>query len=588
MASEDVTRRLTTIVAADVVGYSRLTAGDEENTIAGLAGHRRELIDPLIAEHRGRIANTAGDSLLIESQSVVEAVRCAVDIQCGMFRRNDGIPPDSRINFRIGINLGDVIARDGDLLGDGVNVAARLEALAPAGGICVAEDVYRQIKNKADLRFLDLGEKELKNIPNAVRVYSVELGDGDYAPGPASSVASEPAARPAIAVMPFQNMSGDPDQEYFSDGLTEDIITALSAYRTFPVVARNTVFTYKGKPANAKMIAADTGARYVLEGSVRKGNNRVRIATQLIDVSTGHNLWGEKYDRNFDDVFEIQDEITQRIAAIVEPELTRAEGRRAAAKKPANMDAWDCFQRGKAQRHEYTKEGIALARAMFERAVELDPSYGPAYSGLSSTHQLDILLDHTEDRAKSITLQLKAARKTVDLDDSDWGAHTNLAYAYRWARQHGLAAAEAERAVELNPNNAAASAALGIMLDLSGRPEEGISFLEKAIRLNPRDPNLHFYMALLARSYLNARRYDSAVDWARKAIHRLPDHARAHAILAASLAHLGQTEAARTALAECERLKPGFAKRWILQDAYKDPADNEHMLAGLRAAGCDV
>ena len=357
------------------------------------------------------------------------------------------------------------------------------------------------------------------------------------------------------------------------------------AWRTFPVIARNSVFTYKGKAVKVQQVAKDLGVRYVLEGSVRKGGNRVRITAQLIDARTGHHLWSEKFDRDLDDIFEVQDEITQLIAAIVDPELSRAEGKRSATKKPKSLDARDCYQRGMSLLYEHTKEGNNQARQMFAQAIKIDPTYATPFVGLAYSHQLDILMEYTESREDSIDELFKAARQAIALDDMDSMAHVMMCFACRWARKHDLAISEAKKAVELNPSNAVAHIHLGNMLDLAGHPNEGIANMTKGLQLNPQDPRMNLILSLLARAYLNARRYEDAMEWASKSIHHRPDDPRAPAVLAISLAHLGQREEAHAALDACERVRPGFAERWAFLREYRNSADNEHILEGLRKAG---
>ena len=578
MAKERVQRRLAAILAADVAGYSRLMGKDEEGTLATLKAYR-EVIDGLIAGHEGRVFGSAGDSVIAEFASAVEAVRCAVNIQRDLEERNADLPDDHRMRFRIGINLGDVMVDGNNLLGDGVNIAARVEGLAEPGGICISGAVFQQVKKRLDLAYEDLGEREVKNIAEPVSIYLVRIAKPVSPPSPAL-----PNTPPSIAVLPFENMSGDPEQEYFADGLTEDIITALSLWRSFPVIARHSTFTYKGKSVRVQQVAEELGARYVLEGGVRKAGRRVRITAQLIDAETGHHVWAQKFDRDLEDIFAIQDEVTQRIVAIVEPELERAEQKRSVAKKPTDLDAWDNYQRGMAFLYQYTKKGNRRARKMFARATKLDPSYSQPFIGLAYSHQLDILNEYTESREHSIDKLFGAARQAIALDDKNSMAHLMLGFACRWARKHDMAIAEAEKAVELNPSNAFALFHLGNVLDFGGNPDEGIKAIKKGFQLNSRGPRIHYDMSLLARAHLNARRYEDAVEWARKAIHHLPDHARAHAILAIGLAHLGRLAEARVALDECERVGPGFAKRWALLRQYRNPADNEHILEGLRKA----
>jgi adenylate cyclase len=574
-------RKLAAILVADVAGYSRLMSQDEAGTLEALGEHRRELIDPAIAGHNGRLVKLMGDGLLVEFASVVDAVTCAVAIQRGMAGRNENVPPDRRIEFRIGINLGDVIVEGADLYGDGVNIAARLEGLAEPGGICLSRQAFDQVEGKLDLGFTDLGEHMVKNIARPIRVYRVDLAKihADTVP---ESTADAMMARPAVAILPFTNLSRDPEQEYFSDGLTEDLITALAAWRSFPVIARNSSFVYKGPAVDVKRVGRELGARYVLEGSVRKAGNRIRVTAQLVDAETGHHVWAERYDRALEDVFELQDEITRRIAPIIAPELEQTELRKSTAKRSESLTAWDCYLRGAALLHAYTCESNADARAMFERAIALDPHYSEAWTGLAYSHLRDIDLGCTGDREASLAMGFEIVRRAVTLDDASSAAHLCLGQAYVWAEQYDLAIAETEAAVELNPNNARACMALGNRLDLAGRTEEGISQMERSLQLNPRDPNRFVYMGYLARAYVRLGDYETAAKRAREMVRLRPDHADAYYRLAISLGHLGRADEARAALAECERLRPGFLGQRAAWRPYPDAASNDHFFAGLR------
>ena len=584
MAEERVERKLAAILVADVAGYSRLMGDDEVGTRARFNAHLNELIEPAIASRRGRIVKTMGDGLLVEFASVVDAVQCAVEIQKSMVERNADEPNDRRIVFRIGVNLGDVIIEGDDIHGDGVNVAARLEGVAEPGGICISGTVHESVRNKLDVVFVDLGEQSVKNIADPVRVFRADL-DEVRRETDASAEADAIFRRPAVAVLPLRNLSGDPDQEYFADGLTEDIITALSLWRSFPVIARNSTFSYKGQSPDIRRVGEELGARFVIEGSVQKAGNRIRVTVQLIDAETGHHVWAERFDRELDDIFALQDEITQRVAATVEPELGRFEQKRLAAKHPTSLDAWDYCQRGMYLLYKFTKEDIEEARDVFLRAIELDPTYSQTHTGLAYSHHLDILHAYSDSRKNSIEQLMKHARQGVALDDTDSYAHVIMSFAYRWAGQHDLAIAEAERAIELNPNDAWAIGTLGNVLDLAGRPQDGIPYLKQHLRLNPRDVHIHFMMTILARAYLNSRDYQSAEEWARRAINRDPNHARAHLVLASSLGHLGKSREASEVLDECNRVNPDFVSRWMQWREYRNDVDNDHILDGLRKAG---
>ena len=386
MAEGRTQRRLAAVFVADVVAYSRLMAADEAGTLAALKAHRKELIDPTTAEHGGRIVKLMGDGALVEFASVVDAVECAVAVQRGMAERNHGIPEDRRIVFRIGINLGDIILDGDDIYGDGVNLAARLEGLAEPGGICISNSAREQVLGKVPLSFADLGEQRVKNIERPVRVYCVVM---DGTPAAATAASPEPPDKTSIAVLPFTNMSGDPEQEYFADGISEDIITALSKISQLFVIARNSSFTFKGKSVRIQEVSSDLGVRYVLEGSVRKAGNRVRITSQLIDGETGGHLWAERFDRDLTDIFAMQDEVTREIVTALALKLTEGDRQRLTREHTDNMEAYDCFLRGREQLWRLTAETNAQARTLLERAVELDPNFASAFAYLAAVHLVD-------------------------------------------------------------------------------------------------------------------------------------------------------------------------------------------------------
>jgi len=580
-------RRLAAILAADVVGYSRLMGADEEATLSTLDAYRR-VIDGLIGSHRGRVFGTAGDSVIAEFASPVEAVRCAVEIQQQIEDCNRVLPERRIMRFRIGVNLGDVLVKGKDLLGDGVNIAARLEGLSDPGGICISGAVFDQVEGKIDLNFDDLGAQEMKNIAKPMRVYRVRFDETGSAKGVSASDSLTLPDKPSIAVLPFTNMSGDPEQEYFADGLTEDIITALAAWRSFPVMARNSAFVYKGRAVDSKQVGRELGVRYILEGSVRKTGNRVRITAQLIDASTGHHVWAERLDRDIEGVFQLQDELTLRIATTVEPQLRQAERERSVSKTTEDLSAWDCYLRGRSYLHQMSEEGNVSARRMFERAIELDSTYGEAFAALAHSHLRDILIEVAESRENSIAEAFAAACRAVTLSDASAYAHSILAQVHLWQNEHRLAVAETERAVELNPYNADLLHSLGNRLDLAGDGEAGIAKMEEAQRLYPQDPDLHLAMTFLARAYLNARQYEHAVEVAQKAVDRRPDSPHAHYILAMSLGHLGRRDEARAAFDACERLHPGFANKRADWQPYPEPAKNQHLRDGLHKAGLPV
>ncbi|MDX1710357.1 MAG: adenylate/guanylate cyclase domain-containing protein [Rhodovibrionaceae bacterium] len=579
-------RRLTTVLAADVVGYSRLMGQDEDATLDALKALRKELVTPLIQEHGGRTVKLMGDGLLAEFGSVAGAVKCAIAIQTGVQQRNQSVDPEREILLRIGINPGDVIVEGRDIYGDGVNIAARLEAMAPPGGICISGAAYDTVEGKLDCDFEDLGPQRVKNIAKPVRAYRVAAVQKESGRPAESEIFSAILARPAVAVLPFDNMSGDPDQEYFSDGLSEDLITALAHWRSFPVIARNSSFAYKGKSMDVKQIGRELGARYILEGSVRKSAARVRITAQLIDTTSAHHVWAERYDRKFEDIFDLQDEITKRIVATVEPALDKAELRRSKAKPPDNLDAWDFCLRGRAYMHEWRPEATAKARDMFQRAIELDPDYSEAHADLAWTHSRDLLVESTRDRKASAAKMYEAARRAVELDDASALARYRLSSAHIWRDEHDLALAEGRRAVELNPMHAVARHALANKLDLVGDPQ-GIPMMIEAEQLNPRDPQRNMQLTFLARAYVNAGDYEKAVQCAKEALQVHPDFPNAYYILAVAYGHLGEREKARAALEECDRAQPGFSERRSGWAPYVDPASNEHLHEGLRKVGLE-
>ena len=588
--ARDMKRKLVAILAGDVVGYSRLMAEDEELAIQNWTTTRAYICD-VVEDFQGRLFNTAGDSVVFEFASVLEALRCAVEIQLFLREVNEGVAEARQMKMRFGLHLGDVVVDRENYLGDGVNVAARLESQAAPGGICVSEVVFGNVAASSEFQFENLGELELKNIARPMRVYRVLLNGAE----PSASARTEaPAAagnaedQAAVAVLPFDNMGGDPKDDYFVDGLTEDIITALAAWRSFPVIARNSTFAYKGKSPDVRVAAQDLGARYVLEGSIRKSGTRVRVNVQFIDAENGHHLWAEKFDRDIEDIFDLQDEITNHIAATVAPELEKAEWERALAVRPKDMTAWACCLQGRALMAEFSRETNGRARSLFQEAIALDPAYGTAYVGLAYSYHRDLWFEYAESRAETIRALLEAARQGVKLDEGNSEAHCILGFGLIWARKFNLAIAAGEQALQLNPSNAVAMAQLGIAQSFNGRPQDGIRNLEGSMRLNPQDPRIHFTLAMLARAHLNARDPEAALHWAETAIRRRADYPLSHLVRASVLGHLGRRGEARAELAECERLDPGFATRWALRPMYKDPADDLHFLEGLREAGMDA
>lgn len=582
-------RKLVAIMACDIVGYSRLVSHRESDTIEGVQACF-EYIRECVGDHAGRAFNSAGDSLLAEFGSVVDAVNCTLGICEFLEEINAGTAAEHQLQMRFGVHLGDVMVNDGDLLGDGVNIAARLEALAPPGGICVSETVHNNVVGRVDVAFRDLGERELKNIARPVHVYCVCNEDKPGAQMPDTAKPERPPASdvPAVAVLPFDNLGGGPGDDFFTDGLTEDIITALAAWRTFPVIARNSTFAYKGQSPDVRKVAEDLNARYVLEGSVRKAGSRVRINAQLIDAETGHHIWAEKFDRDIDDLFELQDEITHYLAAIVEPEINKTEQRRITPDRPNSLAAWELYQRGMAFLDRWTQEDNERARGMFRQAIDLDDRYAQAFTGLAYTHHRDIWFGYATDRDASIAAQLDAASKATSLDDGDSQAHCMLGFGHLWSRDYDRAIAEGERAIALNPSNFVALSQLGLALNYAGDPLKSIAILERAIVINPRNPRLHFVLSSLARSHLNARHPEEAAAEARRALTHHAGYPLALTILASALGHLGEADDAAKALERCEQSQPGFAADWARTRMYKKLDDDVYFLEGLKAAGLDT
>ena len=567
-------RKLTAILSADVQGYSRLMGEDEEATIRTLTAYR-EVMATLIAQHRGRVVDSPGDNLLAEFASAVDAVRCAVEIQRELKVRNATLPSERRMEFRIGINVGDVVIEGERLYGDGVNIAARLEALAEGGGICIAGTVYDQVENKLSLGYEYVGEQRVKNIAKPVRVYRVveqeESTPTPFLPWP---------DKPSIIVLPFVNLSQDPEQEYFSDGITEDIITDLSKISSLFVISRNSAFTYKGKAAKAQDVSRETGVRHLLEGSVRKSGNRVRISAQLIDTTTGYHLWAERYDRELQDIFAVQDEVTQKIVAALQVKLTEGEHQRLQRPHTNNLDAYEHFLRGLECYWQRTKEMTAQARQLFERAIELDPDFATAHAWLSRTYVVDWVFLWNED-PQSLERALALAQRAVVLDDSLPVAYQTLAYMFLLTKQFDQAIAAAERAVALDPNNADACSSLGEVLSCTGRAQEAVGLVEKAMRLDPLYPAS--YLFALGQAYYLTGRYEEAISAFKRLLTRNPHHSHGRILLAITYGELGRTEEARGELSARGDPDPSYSLERVKDRIpYQDPTIVERWVNILR------
>lgn len=584
MAVQPITRRLVAILAADVAGYSRLMAADEEATLRTLEGYRRT-ISELVDEHAGRIFGSAGDSLIAEFSSAVQAVRAAVAIQRALDRHNSDLPKDRRMDFRIGVNLGDVMADGDDLFGDGVNVAARLEAVAEPGGICVSGAIRDQIEGKLNFTLTPLGERSLKNISRPVAVYSVDWRPKHpVATGVLSGAPALPD-KPSIAVLPFSNMSGDPEQEYFADGITEDIITALSHHRWFFVIARNSSFVYKGRAADVKHVARELGVRYILEGSVRRAGQRVRITGQLIEAETGNHLWAERFDRELADIFTIQDEIAQSVVAAIEPEMLLTEGKRAFRKHVGNLDAFDHFIRAMWHFSQITPEDHNQAVALLRRAIELDPNLAQAHMALARTLNGRIWYGWSDTVDSDIQETYAAASRAVALDDRDPYSHYALCWASLLRNIHPQALAEAQRSIDLNPNFALGFFALGLVRVHIGRFTEALDSLLRSLRLNPNDPQAGSFMSFVSLAHYHQENYDEAVHYGELSVRARRPY-MALRVLLASLGQLGRIEEARPLVEEFMSREPKDPQRHFeATTPYLDLKYREHLAEGLHRAG---
>lgn len=581
------TRKLAAVLAADVVGFSRLTGADEDRTLARLRALRSDLIDPTIAVHNGRTVKWTGDGALVEFRSVVEAVRCAIEIQNSMVERNAGLQPERRIEFRIGIHLGDVVEEsDGDLMGDGVNIAARLEGIAQPGAICLSEDAYRQVKSRLDIAISDLGEAKLKNIVEPMHVYSLQFGGADRAATSTAPVLSLPD-KPSIAVLPFQNMSGDPEQEYFADGTVEDIITALSRFRQLFVIARNSCFVYKGRAVDVKQVSHDLGVRYVLEGSVRKAASRIRITAQLIDASTGIHLWAERFDGGLEDIFDLQDQVTARVVGEIAPKLEQAEIERAKRKPTESLDAYNHYLRGTANVNQWTRASNDEALRSFYKAIELDPEFAAAYGMAAWCYIWRKLNGWVGDHAQETSEGVRLAKRAVELGKDDAVALCRGGHAFSWFL-HDLdnSAAFIDRALALNPNLAAAWNLSGWVRAYRGELDLAIEHQARAMRFSPIDPILYNMHVGTAFAHFLAGRYDEASEWANKALREQPNYPAATRILAASKALLGQLSEAHDAMANLRTFDPSLRVSNV-SELYpvRRPEDLAKLVEGLRKAG---
>jgi adenylate cyclase len=572
-------RRLAAILAADVAGYSRLMSRDEEGTLHRLKSHLGELIEPHIAAHRGRIVKRTGDGLLVDFASAVEAVRCAVAIQAGMTDRNRGAPDDTRIEFRIGINLGDVIIEGEDIYGDGVNIAARLEALAEPGAIFVSRAVRDSVRDKLGIELEDLGEKPVKNIARPVRVFRIGRANGKARP-------AAPAVpdKPSIAVLPFANMSGDAEQEYFSDGISEDLITDLSKVQALFVIARNSSFTYKGRAVKVQEIGRELGVRFVLEGSIRKAGNRVRITAQLVDAQSGGHLWADRFDRELTDIFATQDEVVHRIVEALAVKLSRVEEQDLKRGGTKNIEAYESWLRARQLLGQGTRETIAQAKALNRRALELDPNFSAPHVGLAFASVSDYVNAWIPDPQSALAEGERWARRALELDERQPGGHVAMGNVRVWQRRHDDALTELNRAVELDHNYAQGHALLGMALMYSGHHRKALESIAVAMRLDPLYPNILLHLA--AQAHFSMGQDEIAAGHLVERIARNPNTDASRMLLAASYGHLDRIEEAREAWAGLLEVNPGFSmqqREGVLP--YKDARDFQRILDGLAKAG---
>ena len=626
MATQDFNRKLTAILSADVKGYSRLMREDEEATVRTITAYRTAIAN-LIQQYRGRVVDSPGDNILAEFTSVVDTVNCAVEIQRELAERNADLPNERKMQFRIGVNLGDVIQEGERIYGDGVNIAARVEGLAEGGGICISGTVYDAIEAKLGLEYEYLGEQEVKNIDKPVRAYRVLSFPGAaahrvirakrhvrrkwlgflatlavlifgaaafiwnfYLRLPTVEIVSERKTEfslptgPSVAVLPFVNMSGDPEQEYFIDGLTENVITGLSGCPKLFVISRSSTFTYKDKPVNVQQVARELGVQYVVEGSVQKAKDRVRITVQLINATTGHHLWAEKYDRELRDIFALQDEITIRIMSALEVKLTEGEQARLRYRDVTDLEAF--VKKAKALEHLriMNRESNALAKKEAEEAIVLEPESSTLYSILAVAHIIDLWLGSTKSNLISFAQATRCVKKAIALDKDNPDAYIALGHLHLMKREHDEAIAAAERSVVLNPNGADAYVCLGFILANAGRPEEGVEFMQKAIRLNPLPPA--YYFAYLGAAYRVSGQYEESVSAYKKCIYKQPTFLFGHLGLAASYALLGKNEEAHAEAAEVLKIDPEFSLEHLAKTyPFKKKADTDRYVGALRKAG---
>jgi TolB-like protein/class 3 adenylate cyclase/cytochrome c-type biogenesis protein CcmH/NrfG len=585
------TRKLAAILVADVVGYSRLAGTDEDRTLSRLRGLRSDLIDPAIAAHHGRIVKRTGDGSIIEFRSVVDAVRCAIEVQTGLIDRNAGVQPERRIEFRVGVHLGDVVEEaDGDLMGDGVNIAARLEGICEPGAICLSEDAYRQVKGRLDLPVTDLGPIQLKNIADPIRVYSIEVGKPAHAKSTPPVVTEKLPPRLSIVVLPFANIGGGPEQEPFVDGVTESLTTDLSRMRGAFIIGRNTAFTYKGKAVDLKQIGRELNVRYVLEGSVQRGGDRMRVNVQLIDTETGNHLWAERFDKSLTDLFEMQDEIVARLAGSLNAELIAAEALR--AEQVPNPDSMDLYFQGMAWYNKgWTPDNVTQARSFFDRALTVDPDNVEALVGSAIADALEGASPFVADPTVAFgAAEAKLTKALSSVPDHARG-HMYLGFIDILTKRAARGIAECEHALALDRNLASAHSIIGYGKIYIGRAEETEAHIVEALRLSPRDTRAYLWMTNAGDAKNQLGSYEQAVAWFRQAIDANRNHPLTHFYLAAALAQIGRLDEARSAVKAGLALNPTYAisraraARSAMSDDPTFLAQLEPVFEGMRKAG---
>lgn len=576
-------RRLVTILAADVAGYSRLM-GDDERATMDMLNACRGVFHEHISDHDGRVVDTAGDSVLAVFDSVVEAVQCGVELQAELGARNAALPTNRRMQFRIGINTGDIIAQDdGTVYGDGVNVAARLQALADPGRICVSETVRLHAKGKLEVAFEDLGAHSVKNISEPVRAYRATIIEELLANSSGPSLLD----KPSIAVLPFDNLSNDPEQDYFADGISEDLITDLSKVSGLFVIARNSAFTYKGQAVKVSDVSAELGVRYILEGSVRKAGNRVRVTAQLIDGQTSGHIWADRYDRDLEDIFAVQDELTRTIVSALAVRLTADEEQRITRRGTDNLEAYDCFLKGREVLWILTREANQNARENLEKAIALDANYAASIAMLGFCHVIDYVDRYSGDPEASLAMALELAQRAIVVDDSEPLGYFVLSIVQKWCRDHDAALITANKTIALDPNFVHGYAERGIILHYAGRSEDAVPDLEVALRLDPAYPGL--FLHFQAQCYFALGRYQQAEEVLKRRLHRNPHSDVSRVLLAATYGQLGRRQEARAMWDEALRINPQYSlahKRRLLP--YKNPAEFDHLVEGLHKAGLDL